>query len=167
MVSSTPKPGNCREEIKLTFDQATQTEEARPTVEAPEVEGNPAQFALMEDLVKKLYRQFTSLISNLEREESVASMQSDSYVDSDTESSIGRVATPQQPLPAIVERGETPQHSSNESGTEHVISTSNIRAEAGPSRPKTLKVRRVSAHTTNTLDLSRSNDMVCYTIEIK
>lgn len=156
MTSSTPKPGGYKEDVKLTFDQATQTDESGPfTSELPN--NNLADIAHIEDLVKQLYRQFTALISDFEHDDTVASVNNGTLENSETESCV---ATPNRVLANVAERPDMARQSSNESGAEQVISTSNVRMEAGTSMAKVVKVRRVSAHTTNTLDLSRHNDMV-------
>lgn len=78
-------------------------------------------------------------------------------VQADASPSVRRVPTPQQPVVGSVQRADERQ-SSNESG-EHFVTTSNIMGP-GPSGKRTVKVRRVSAQTTNRIERGPGEDLV-------
>ncbi|CAK1587096.1 unnamed protein product [Parnassius mnemosyne] len=140
MVSSTPLPGRDNDEnIKLTFDQSTQTDNEMLYPPLPKIEE-------MESVLNRLYRQFLSLISEI-------------HID-DAMSILSEVSELEQ---------YAPEHSVNETSTMKDESTveQNGNTTAGgiedknQLKPKVLRVRRASAHTTISGEPGNNNaDMV-------
>lgn len=141
MCSSTPLSGRQTDEkVKLTFDQSTQTDTAMLYPPLPKIEE-------METVLNRLYRQFTSLISDV-------------HVD-DAMSILSEFSELEQYIP---ENTVNSACMKDEVLVEQKVNTTNSGIEdklALRNHPKVLHVRRASAHTTISGEPVQNNsDMV-------